>query len=428
LPVPARSHARARFRRGFARALAAIWFRSRQREGAEPAAGPTLYVLNHPNGLLDPLVVSALLDRPPRLLAKATLWKTAILRPFLAVFDPIPVHRQQDGPVVEGATERTFAAVHEALADGDAIALFPEGISHGDRDLAPLKTGAARIVLSAPVAVQLVPAGLVYGERERFRHGVLLRIGAPIAHDDLRGRGAEPAAVEQLSARIRDALYPLTLHGSDDALLRLAEDLAWLLADAPRARAKLEDVRARVRVLAQRLAALEPDARIDIAQRVAAAREALAARGIRPDQLGYAYAGEDIRRWLPGFALRLALTPFILTIGVLFWPAYRITGTVIERLALGLDVVATYKFLVGLVLFPAWLLLLTALAGWQWGVGGVLATLAAAALAFVALPLAERVSEDVQAIRGFFHRDDRSLAPLLEERARLLAAFPELDR
>ncbi len=421
-------HARARFRKRFARALAAIWFRSRQREGDEPGAGATLYVLNHPNGLVDPLVVSAVLERPPRLLAKATLWKTPILRPFLAAFDPIPVHRRQDGEVAEGATERMFASVHEALAQGDAIALFPEGISHGRRELAPLKTGAARIALTAAQPVQLVPAGIVYGERERFRHSVLLRIGAPIAHDDLRGAGADPAAVDALTDRIRDALLPLTLHGSDDELLRLAEQLAWLLAEAPATRARLEHVRARVRVLADRLATLEPSARSDIAARVMHARETLAAKGVRPDQLGYAYGRDDVRRWLPGFLLRLALSPFILTIGLLFWPAYRLTGLVISRLTLELDVIATYKFLLGLVVFPAWLVLLTTLAGWRFGIGGALAMLAAALLAFVALPLGERVREDVQAIRGFFRGRDASLAPLVEERARLLEAFPELAR
>ncbi|MBC8066904.1 MAG: 1-acyl-sn-glycerol-3-phosphate acyltransferase, partial [Deltaproteobacteria bacterium] len=420
------SHARAHLRRGFARALASIWFRSRQCEGVEPSTGPTLYVLNHPNGLLDALVVSAALERPPRLLAKATLWRSLILRPFLAAFDPIPVQRRQDGEVGEGATEQMFAAVHDALARGEAIALFPEGISHGRRDLAPLKTGAARIVLSAPVAVRLIPAGLVYGERERFRHAVLLRLGPPIEHEDLRARGLEPGAVAELGTRIKAALYPLTLHGSDDELLQLAEELAWLLSDAPRTRAKLDDVRARVRLLAERLATLEPAARADIEARMLRARATLATHGIRPDQLGYRYGRDDVRRWLPGFALRLALAPFILSIGLLFWPAYRIIGTIIDRLTLDLDVVATYKFLLGLVLFPSWLALLASLAGWRWGGWGIAGTVLAAVLAFIALPLAERVREDVQAIRGFLRRSDRSLAPLLDERAQLLAAFPEL--
>ncbi|MBC8067858.1 MAG: hypothetical protein IAG13_05940, partial [Deltaproteobacteria bacterium] len=120
------------------------------------------------------------------------------------------------------------------------------------------------------------------------------------------------------------------------------------------------------------------------------------------------------------------LAPFILSIGLLFWPAYRIIGTIIDRLTLELDVVATYKFLLGLMLFPTWLALLASLAGWRWGGWGIAGTVLAAVLAFIALPLAERVREDVQAIRGFLRRDERALAPLLDERAQLLAAFPEL--
>ena len=411
-------------RRGLARALSAIWFRSRQREGAAPSGGPVLFVLNHPNGLLDPLVATALLDRPPRMLAKATLWKVPVLWPFLAVFDPIPVQRRQDGAVEADATERTFSAVHDAFARGEVVAIFPEGVSHGHRDLAPLKTGAARIVLSSPTPVQLVPAGLVYGARGTFRHSVLLRIGAAIEHADLCG--TDRATVETLTQRIRDSLYPLTLHGSDDDSLRLAEAVAWLLADGPAERTSLDAVRVRVRALADRLATLDDSARADIARRVDRARALLDRQGVRPDQVAYAYSRDEIRGWLPGFALRLLLLPFILTIGLLFWPAYRATGALIGRLTLDLDVVATYKFLLGLVLWPTWLLLLAAVAGWQWGLPGVVTALSAGVAAFVALPLAERVTEDAQAIRGFLQRRHTELEPLVRERAELLAAFPEL--
>jgi glycerol-3-phosphate O-acyltransferase / dihydroxyacetone phosphate acyltransferase len=131
--------------RSFARALARIWFRSLQREGHEPGPGATLFVLNHPNGLVDALVPAALLDPTPRFLGKSTLWQILILKPLLAIFDPIPVHRKKDGDVGPEATARTFAAVHEAFARAETVAMFPEGISHAMRDLAPLKTGAARI-------------------------------------------------------------------------------------------------------------------------------------------------------------------------------------------------------------------------------------------------------------------------------------------
>jgi hypothetical protein len=66
------------------------------------------------------------------------------------------------------------------------------------------------------------------------------------------------------------------------------------------------------------------------------------------------------------------------------------------------------------------------LAGWRLGVFGVLSVLFSAAIAFAALPLAERVREDVQAIRGFLRRKHPGRQELLAERERLLAAFPEL--
>lgn len=414
------------FRTRFARALAAVWFRSLQHVGDEPREGATLYVLNHPNGLLDALVLTAALDRAPRLLGKATLWNVAVLRPFLAVFDPIPVHRRTDGDVGPDATAKTFAAVHAAFAKDDAVAIFPEGISHGRRELAPLKTGAARMLLSSPTPVRLVPVGLVYGERETFRHSALARIGEAIDYGDLRGKGVAPEAVDALTDRIASAIVPLTLHGPDDASAQLAERLAWLLADGPRERADLEHLRARTRLLSERLRALDDAQRIDIETRTRRATDALEQLGVRPDQLGFDYSRSVVARWLPGFLGRLTLLPLVLTLGLWFWPAYRLTGLVIDRLTLDLDVRSTYKFLLGLVLLPLWFVATLVLAGWFGGVLAVLAALVAAALAFVVMPLGERVLEDLQAIRGFLQSRHPDAKALTAEREALLAAFPEL--
>jgi len=414
------------FRTRFARVLGRVWFRSLQLRGAELPAGATLIVVNHPNGLLDALVVTALLDRAPRFVGKATLWHVLVLRPFILAFDPIPVHRRDDGDVSADATTKTFAAVHDAFARGEVVGIFPEGISHRYRELAPLKTGAARMVLSARGPVRLLPVGLVYGERETFRHSALVRVGEPIAYDDLLGDGATKTAVDTLTARIRDALVPLTLHGPDDAAAALAERLAWLLAEGPRERADLELLRARTRMLAERLRAIDDTQRRDIEARVDTATRALQHAGVRPDQLGFDYSRTVVARWLPGFAGRLLLVPLIFSVGLWFWPVYRLTGLVIDRLTLDLDVVGTYKFLLGFVLLPLWLVATVVTAGIWWGVGGVLAAIVAAALAFVVMPLGERVVEDVQAIRGFVHRADLNVQALATERTALLDAFPEL--
>lgn len=415
--------------KAFARATGKLWFRRLKVEGPALPEGPVLLVLNHPNGLLDPLVATALLPRPPRFVAKAGLWKLLPLRPFLALFRPIPVARAQDTgdeAARAAAVQAAFAAVHRAFAAGEVVGIFPEGISHGGHDLAPLKTGAARMVLGAAARPVLVPAGLVYGDRELFRHNALLRLGAPIPHGDLPG--PDPESVQVLTARIREALVPLTLHGPEAESLRLAQDLAWLLAEAPGATADLEALRARVHTLEAFLAPQTPEARRLLRAEADRVRAWLDARGLRPDQVGHPYALPEVARWLPTALLRLAIAAACLPFGLLFWPAYRLVGWLAGRLTQEVDVTATVKLLAGLLLLPLWgalLLGLTArtlhLASPLWMTLGLLG-------AWFTLPLTERVGEDLQAVRGFLARRHPNVPLLLEARRQLLAACPELAR
>ncbi len=63
------------------------------------------------------------------------------------------------------------------------MALFPEGISHNEPALQPLRTGAARIALGAAeegtTAVATIAVGLVYDSKATFRSRALVRIGTP---------------------------------------------------------------------------------------------------------------------------------------------------------------------------------------------------------------------------------------------------------
>lgn len=418
--------------RTFAQATGRLWFRQLRREGPALPEGPALLVLNHPNGLLDPLVVTALLARAPRFVAKATLWKLLPLRPFIALFRPIPVQRTQDLP--EGASEAerqaaiqaTFSAVHRAFQAGEVVGIYPEGISHGGHDLAPLKTGAARMVLSSPVRPALVPAGLVYGDRELFRHNALLRVGAPIAHEDLPG--ADPESVQILTARMRDALRTLSLHGPEAERLRLAQDIAWLLAEAPETTADLEALRARVKALDTFLGAQDMAFQAGLREDVDRIQAWLRRHGLRPDQIGHDYGLPEAARWLPKALLRLACLLLCLPFGLLFWPMYRLIGWLAGRLTEEVDVTATVKLLGGLLLLPLWAAGLAwlgvrafHLGSWAWLPLGLLA-------AWFSLPLTERVAEDAQAVRGFRARRHPKVPALLEAKAQLLAQCPELSR
>lgn len=409
-----------------ARFLGTLWFRSLHREGPDLPPGPCLILLNHGNGLLDPLAAAALLDRRVGWLAKATLWHIAPLRPLLAAFRAIPVTRPKDGGATPESIQASFRKVHEVLAAGGSVALFPEGVSHAGADLAPLKTGAARIALSSPVRPSVVPAGLIYGSRGTFRHSVLLRLGAPVAWDDLAAAGTEPTAVAELTARIRAALIPLTLHAADERALALAQELAWLLAEAPGSRADLEALRLRVQVLLPQLAALPPETRTALEARVRATHVWLRAKGLRPDQVGHPYPGAEVRRWLPRALGRLLLAVLLLGPALLFWPSYRLSGWLAARFTDEGDQEATLKLMGGLLVHPLWALVLAAGAGLRWGWAvGLLPILALGALT-AGRPVLERAAEDLQAIRGFLRRRDPETPHLLEARRELLEAFPEL--
>lgn len=409
-----------------ARLLGRTWFRALRREGPPLPPGPCLILLNHPNGLLDPLAAAALLDRRAGWLAKATLWKIAPLRPFLAAFRAIPVTRPKDGGATPESIQQCFRKVHEVLAAGGSVAMFPEGVSHSGADLAPLKTGAARMVLSSPVPVALVPAGLVYGDRATFRHSVLLRLGEPVTWADLAPMGADPEAVAELTARIRVALKPLTLHEAEARVLALAQEVAWLLTEAPGSRVDLEALRRRVRALLPRLSAW-PESNLAVLEaRVHGAQAWLRAKGLRPDQVGHPYPGAEIRHWLPGAALRLGLAALLFLPALLFWPPYRLVDWVAGRFTDEGDQAATLKLLAGLLLHPLWAVLLGGLAASRWGwPAGLVPPLALLAV-LLGLPALERAGEDLQAIRGFRRRRDPAVPELLEARRQLLEAFPEL--
>lgn len=210
------------------RVLSAVFFRSVEVVGAEkiPASGALLYVANHGNSLVDPMLLLAQLPRPARFLAKHTLWSNPAVRPLLELAGAIPVYRRQDG-AEGGDNDATFAACFAALGAGGAIALFPEGISYHAPKLQPLKTGAARIALGAerthgPLGLRIVPVGLTFEDKAEFRSRALIVVGDPL---DPAPELALAASDERARASSDDRAHPPgAAHG--DAQLRQLRGVA----------------------------------------------------------------------------------------------------------------------------------------------------------------------------------------------------------
>ena len=404
--------------------------------GRVPRRGPVLLVANHPNSLMDPAVVAAVAGRPVRFLAKAPLFRDPLLGWLVRGSGSIPVYRRQDDAAQLARNDETFRAVHRALAEGSAVGIFPEGTSHSEPSLVPIRTGAARMALGgaalAEGAFPIVPVGLVFREKAVFRSDALAVVGEPVAWEDLAESGeADAAAVRALTARIDEALHAVTVNldrWEDAPLVETAEAVfAAELPHDPSPAARVARVREATSGLA-RMRRERPGEWEPLAREVRAHARTLRLLGMTPAQLradvGLAEAGRWTLRQLG--VLRLLLPVAALGV-VLFYLPYRLTGFLEARAKPLPDTRATYKALMGGVLHIGWIVLLSLAAGWicgwRWGVAALVLLPAIALLTLVVIDLWLRAAGEARRFllrraRGDALREVRGRQRALAERLR----------
>jgi 1-acyl-sn-glycerol-3-phosphate acyltransferase len=207
-----------RLLQAWARTAVAAFYRSVELEApwGPPGEGPVVLAANHSNALGDVAVLVAKMPRFPHFLAAGTWWRHAPVRLLFRLGGVYPVHRARDGGGI-GRNLSTFGACAAALARGEHLAIFPEGELNLDSQLLDIKTGAARIALAAADAevrgVTVVPVGLLYEDRGRFRSSAVVRFGEPIRVDEHvdRYRLDAVGAVQELTAALRRRLELVTL-------------------------------------------------------------------------------------------------------------------------------------------------------------------------------------------------------------------------
>lgn len=290
------------------RAIAGIalrWFyRSIDVAGVEriPRDRPLLLVVNHPNALVDAMIVSWVVPRRVLITAKATIFQHPIANAFFRWVGVVPLRRASDEPAATGLdagrNRATFRAVQTALNRGGTVLIFPEGRSTDAPSLGPLKTGAARMALSArdsgeAPGLTIVPIGLTFERKEAPRTRVFAQVGEPIAVDQWRNSTNDPPA-DALTAEIETRLRALTLNYAtiDDATraVRLASSVAAVL-DEPTPLASRERrlgveaaIAKRVDALAARLPQASDDVRRradSVVARLDAFQHEVARRGLR---------------------------------------------------------------------------------------------------------------------------------------------------
>lgn len=372
-----------RLARPLLKLVTAVFFRKVEVVGLEHVSAgrdrPVVFVGNHPNSLIDPVLVMVSTSRIVRFAAKDTLFRVPLLGTILRAMGAVPLARRADHPEGSLDNRAAFETLSDVLASGGAIGIFPEGVSHEASQLQRLKTGAARIALGVAtrrpeLRLRIVPCGLTYVHRKRFRSRVLVQFGAPMEIGRECASVAEvdePREVRRLTGEIEAALRDLTVNAADWETVRFLDGVRRLYQ--PRTVSLPERIE-----LARRFNLVYPSVK-DVRE-VAELRGRV---GRYLERLNEARLSDrDLRRRIPPHEVLGKIARQLLL--VLVWLPLAIPGLVVHC-PVGLlaaysarwltpreDVLATTKLISGLVgcilLYAVLLLAVLSILGWPWAV------------------------------------------------------------
>jgi hypothetical protein len=386
------------------------------------------------------MVVAASAGRPIRFLAKATLFDEPGLGALVRAGGAIPVYRRQDDPALTDRNAQVFEAVHEALAAGDAVGIFPEGLSHSEPSLAQLRTGAARIALGAcerrGIRFPIVPVGIDAREKQTFRSRCAAVVAEPVFWEDLAGRPeSDIEAVRDLTDRIELGIRAITVNVErleDRRIIECAE--AIYAAEQELDRSPGSRVR-RLRNASETLARLRRTSP-DRVQRIFSDLESFAwildILGIRPGDLDRSVRLHSTVGWfLRVFGLLFVGGPVAVAGVIVFFIPYRLTDWIATRPRIRLERQSTWKLLGGAVLYIGWIALVSGLGaavlGPKWGIAGAVGLpILALATQFVR----DRWRQAHNQARRYLllRREGRLRERLLEQRAHLARSLEQLRR
>ncbi len=389
-----------------------VWFffRSVDVHHAErvPRHGPVLLCINHPNNLIDSLLVGAVVDRKVHYLATAALFRNPLVGSFLRSCGAIPVYRRQDDPDKMDKNAGAFAACVTTLAAGGLVGIYPEGTTHAESRVQRIKTGAARIALDyewrrrqggAGEPLAAIPVGLTFDARKSFGGRVRVAFGEPLPLRpflELYGED-QVKAVDELTTAIQWGMESQVLNVEQLDRAALVHEIEGLYRDRlvrelqeerGLSTGKIDTVRLS-RSIADAAAWFEahaPQRLVELREHIDRYRATLAAYAIKDQAVRERLAPRPVRMRLQrGWKAAVGLPLFaygLITSGL----PYLVPRWIARRTATKETNYATTRLLASTVAFPlfwgveTWLV--WRLAGWMWALAFLLSLPVASILAY----------------------------------------------
>lgn len=362
--------------RVFARFAIRRYYKTIEISGREriPATGPAVFVANHPNSMFDPAVVGITVVRPVHFVSKAPLFDIPIFGDLMRALGMIPAFRGRDDMTQVSRNTGSLEDAASYLARGEAVGIFPEGMSHDAPRVELVRGGAARMAVAAARAgakVQIVPLGLNYECKEQFKSDIWVRVGEPIdVAAELASLGEDDRkAARELTNEVDRRLKAVVVHLDEAEWAGFLPDLEVLLpppaeyASVPGA--KLRQRKRIADAMNHFLAEDRPRAEA-MAAEIESHRAALAAEGleIRSDVVRL-HGRKLFARLARQFVfLAISLFPAVAGIAHHVVPVAFIRGLMLITNKRAKDVIALYRILYALPILVPWYALV-----WWWLAG-----------------------------------------------------------
>ncbi|WP_369047594.1 lysophospholipid acyltransferase family protein [Tenacibaculum sp. UWU-22] len=181
-----------------------------------PKKDAVLFVSNHPNGLLDPLIIATHNPRINHFLVRAAVFKNPLTKKILASLNLMPIYRIRDGKDQLSKNNEIFNHCFELLKNKETLLIFPEGTHNQMRRIRPINKGFTRILFGAidkypDLEITVIPVGITYQKVSFFPSKIALKYGKPIRANTFYNRENLHNATNTLKEKVKTALEKNTV-------------------------------------------------------------------------------------------------------------------------------------------------------------------------------------------------------------------------
>ena len=186
-----------------------------------PSSGAILFVSNHQNALIDPLLIATNTNRNIHFLTRAGVFKKRLISKLFFSLQMIPIYRVRDGWSTLAKNEAIFNQCFEVLNKEKALLIFTEGSHNQIRKVRPLSKGFTRILFGTidkypNLDIKIVPVGLNYSSVTEYACSTSIYFGKPIDFNYYAKKNNRNEVTKQLIYDVHLAMCKLTTHFTEE--------------------------------------------------------------------------------------------------------------------------------------------------------------------------------------------------------------------